>query len=207
AHRLAANGGVQRTAVRVQANRLLYGPGRYASLPALVLISFEEETPRSLAHLEELADRLYELKERTPRDAAERAARDAILAHQEQPAPRRRARLPPGFTGRRVVYAADFWIRRRYLRKGYLTDERRIPCVAEPGDEGAIEMLPYWDPQLKGTLPDRGERPGEGRGRRLRGSKRSRGAEAGQKLAVGLAVVGGLALLLGVALLMGLFGR
>src|SRR5439155_8757202 len=97
---------------------------------------------RCLTHLEELASRLVELKTRSSRHAGEKAARDAILSNEDMAVPYRRVRLPANLTDGRVVYAADLWIRRRYLPGGFLSDERRLPCIAEPGDEGAIEMLP-----------------------------------------------------------------
>src|SRR5437764_1415492 len=102
AQRLAERGGRRVTAIRVQANAALYAPGQEASLPALALLCFEEETVRGLAHLEELASRLSELKTRSPRDAGERAARAAILNNEEVAVPYRRVRLPSSFTAGRV---------------------------------------------------------------------------------------------------------
>ena len=59
----------------------------------------------------------------------------------------RRKLLPPALTGGKIVYAADLFVNRRYLEKGYLT-HRTLPCFAEPerehGEEtGGLELMPH----------------------------------------------------------------
>lgn len=141
--RCVAKRGVPVTAALVQANNRLFEPGR-EPLPALVLITFDRDIPNLDDYLSELAQRVFRLKEEDPRDAEERYV--AELTRDERAAMYRRRRLPEKFTGGPVVYAADLIICPWYLRDGCLR-ERLLPCIAEPGDEGAIEHLPHWDPQ------------------------------------------------------------
>jgi hypothetical protein len=127
-------------AVLVQANGLLYHRGPF-SLPCLVLFTFDPEYGQDPAYMENLARRVYHLKD------TEQVVPDlryvAELVTNEEPERYRRRLLPVSFTGGPKVYAADLWIRRKYLRGGYLTDPF-LPCIAEPGEEGGLELVPYW---------------------------------------------------------------
>jgi hypothetical protein len=203
AQRLAERGGKKVMVVRVQANAALYAPGPEPSLPALVLLCFDKETEQGLAELEELASRLFELKTQSPRDAGEKEAREAIVNNEDQAVLYRRVRLPSRFTDGRVVYAADLWIRRRCLPKGFIKDERRLACIAEPGDEGAIEMLPREGPSpKKSAAPRRGEEAAAVEVGPLEGTEPGQGRKSNKKLGIGLVIAGGLALLAGLALLL-----
>jgi hypothetical protein len=66
----------------------------------------------------------------------------------------RRRKVPSSFTRGPAVYAADLVIFPPYLKRGYLTSEKLLPCVAEIDPEGAIELLPYWDKSENGHLND-----------------------------------------------------
>lgn len=157
--RLVAKTGVRLTAARVQANGALYSAGT-RSLPGLVLITFDANISNRDFLLMDLADRVYELKERRTRNDDEREVREIVTDSERAGVLYRRRRLPAGFTGGPVVFAADLIIRPRYLRNGYLTDaDRRLPVVAEPGPQGAIELLPYWE--ATGEAPPKVEEPVE----------------------------------------------
>jgi hypothetical protein len=135
--------GVHRQAALVQANNQLWEPGD-VTLPALVLISFERGSD-VMSTLHDLAAEAAALKSRRrPRDRDEQWVGDAL--RDEEAFYHRRRRLPRSFTGGRVVYLADLWMPRRYLRNGVLGRVREFPVLAEPGDEGGLELLPYWDP-------------------------------------------------------------
>jgi hypothetical protein len=133
--------GVSTTAALVQANPLLFRPGE-ETLPALVLVTFEEGLPDRERLLLRLAREAYDLKEYQPRNADERLVADIVLASDEGAAYHHREPLPRGFTGGRVVYAADLWLFRPYLRHGRLEGEKLLPVLAEPGPRGGIEQLP-----------------------------------------------------------------
>jgi hypothetical protein len=128
------------TAVLVQANMQLFQPGTN-DLPCLVLISFDAG-PQDV---QRLAGRLYDAKRAVPSNDMERYV-SRILSDSDAGAQyHRRRRLPDEFTGGLPpIYAADLWIHRPFLRQGYLTPEDRwFPCIAEPGDRGGIELLPF----------------------------------------------------------------
>jgi hypothetical protein len=139
---LRQRGGVPVRAVRVHANRALYEPGQ-GDYPALVLVTFDRKVENDRRYLHELAERLFELKERSPRGRAEADARDIILANERLGVYHRRRRLPQDFTGGPVIYAADFWYHRDFLPGGCIPSktERTVACLAEPGDEGGIEHI------------------------------------------------------------------
>ena len=131
-------------AVLVQANPGLFRAGML-DLPCLVLFSFE---PLDYETLTELTERVAALKETTATET-DRTAVAALLA----PGPavrRRRVPLPPALTGGATVYAADLFVNRRYLEKGYLT-HRTLPCFAEPdatdkpeSESGrGLELMPW----------------------------------------------------------------
>jgi len=120
------------------ANSTLMSPGQ-GDAPCLALFVFEEE--EGDAHfMMELVERLMALKGTSPSNPEEREA--AVLVNDEAYVPYRRRRIPPGLTGGRIVYAVDLRIRRARLPNGFL-EMPILPCLAMPGDTGAIEMLPW----------------------------------------------------------------
>jgi hypothetical protein len=128
---------VEVTAALVQANEALYRPGP-DDLPCMVLITFED-LPNQDRYLRRLAEHMYALKGLDLDDPDERYVSSLIT--DERAKQYRRRSLPPSFTGGPVVYAADLRIHRPFLRHGYLVG-KLLPCLAEPGDQGCIEMLP-----------------------------------------------------------------
>jgi hypothetical protein len=129
--------GVQVTGALVQANEALLRPGP-RDLPCMVLITFED-FPDQERYLRRLAERVYALKGLDLDDPDARYVSNLVT--DERAMKYRRRPLPPSFTGGRVVYAADLIIHRPFLRRGYLV-ERLLPCLAEPGDEGFLDLLP-----------------------------------------------------------------
>lgn len=136
--RLAQNG-VPISAVLVQANGNLFRPGSI-DLPCLVLFSFEPAAAH-LGYMRQLAQGVFALKETEQTDPDLRYV--ANLVTDERAFKYRRRKLPVSFTGGPTVYCADLWINRSYLPSGYL-DQAVLPCMAEPGADGALELLPWW---------------------------------------------------------------
>jgi hypothetical protein len=58
----------------------------------------------------------------------------------------RRARIPARRAGGHEAYVADLWFHRPLLREEQIVREhgRALPCLAELGEQGGIELLP-WD--------------------------------------------------------------
>jgi hypothetical protein len=141
---LRERGGVFVSAVRVQANYEMFEPGG-TSLPGLVLFTFDREAEKRRGYLHDLATRLYALKTSDPEDEAEAGAKVIIEANEKRGEYHRRARLPKGFTGGPLVYAADIWFHRPYIPKGHFSmkeAERFLRCIAEPGESGGFEHAP-----------------------------------------------------------------
>lgn len=120
------------------ANSSLMSPGQ-GDAPCLALFVFEEQEGDA-NFLIALVDRLMALKGTAPSEPEEREA--AVLVNDEAYVPYRRRRIPLGLTGGRTVYAVDLRIRRDRLPNGCL-EMPILPCLAMPGDSGAIEMLPW----------------------------------------------------------------
>jgi hypothetical protein len=132
--------GVPVTAYVVQANHALFSPGTGA-LPCLVLFSFQPEVGGDAGYMRYLARRTFSLKNTVPDDPDARYVADLVT--DERAVPYRRRPLPISFTDGSTVYAADLWVKRAYLRSGYLTTST-LPCVAEPGPSGGLELVPTW---------------------------------------------------------------
>jgi len=124
----------------IQANSLLFKPGNM-TLPCLVLFSFDGNCNNDAAFMDTLAHRVFDFKNTSPHDPEQRYV--AQLTTNERAVRYRRRPLPTSFTGGPVAFVADLWIERALLPAGFLT-ERRLPCLAEPGGEGALELLPWW---------------------------------------------------------------
>jgi len=141
-HRLRAviRRGVPVTAYLVQANHALFSPGS-DTLPCLVLFSFQPEVGGDAGYMRYLARRVFSLKNTEPEDDDARYV--AELVTDEEAVPYRRRPLPLSTTDGSTVYAADLWVKRAYLKAGYLTTST-LPCIAEPGPSGGIELVPAW---------------------------------------------------------------
>ena len=123
------------SAVLVQANPGLFRAGML-DLPCLVVFSFETS---DYEILNEISKQVAELKNGVQTETGSAEIAEMLAA----PAVRyRRKALPLSLTGGLTVYAADLFVNRRYLEKGYLT-HRTLPCFAEPGEAGGMEMMPY----------------------------------------------------------------
>jgi hypothetical protein len=141
--RLERHGGVRLPAVLVQANPYLYEREPDHDLPCLVLISFDDDLPGGVEFLRRLAADAFALKGVRAHSPEACEVQDVLKASDERAVRNRRCRLPAAFADGRVVYAADLWLHRPYLRRGYLSGERVLKVIAEPGANGAVEHLPH----------------------------------------------------------------
>ncbi len=120
-------------------SQLLRTPGTIA--PGLVVGSFDPEANTSVSFMTDVVHRVYEIElagAKTPQEAeVERMM--ANVAYWQS----RRRRLPPELTEGREVYAFDLMIVGDFLPSGLVTIPM-IPCLAEPGPAGQIQMIPWW---------------------------------------------------------------
>lgn len=128
------------TAYIVQAHEALYQPGR-GTLPCLVLFSFQPEVEMDATYMHHLAERIFRMKNTEQENPDYRYL--ATLTTDETSVPYRRRRLPFSFTDGSTIYCADLWVKRAYLREGQLKTVA-LPCLAEPGEVGGIELIPSW---------------------------------------------------------------
>ncbi|WP_395141240.1 hypothetical protein [Armatimonas sp.] len=91
-----------------------------------VLISFQPEVSGDREYMQYLAQRWAEQTTR-----------------REHPVRYRRQKLPLALTDGSPVYCCDLSVHPGFLSSGYLTSTI-LPCVAEFGDKGGIELVPYW---------------------------------------------------------------
>ena len=138
-HEVAREGKYLLTAV-VQANLHLFEPGD-EDYPAQVLLSFDQHLQDNPRLLLELAERMFMLKG-TPQEDPDLEYVAALVSDEEAHEYERHL-LPLSFTDGREVYAATLWVYRTFLHHGQL-EERLLPCMAEPGDEGRLELVPFW---------------------------------------------------------------
>jgi hypothetical protein len=144
---LRSRGAVPVNAVRVQANHLLYEPGN-DDAPGVVLFALSPDA--DVDRLTALADELFEARD--DRREVEPDVADAMWLMRDNINHwmfHRRRRLPPARTGGHEAYVADLWFHRPFLRGGRIVREhgRVIRCLAEPGEFGGIELLP-WDAEV-----------------------------------------------------------
>ena len=114
--------GVAVTAYPVWTHERLERPGTEPH-PALALISFDADAARDSDWMRYLAHRC-----------------------RIKPSPfhrYRRQQLPPGQTDGYPVYVVDLDVFPGYLEDGYVSGAP-LPCLAEPGERGGIELIPYW---------------------------------------------------------------
>jgi hypothetical protein len=125
-----------RTAL-VMANADLFAAGP-KDLPCRVLFTFDDRV--SDDELTDLAGRTCDLKYTSPPERDR--AFVAELTTDETFYYYRRDRLPRSFAGRQDVFVASLHIHRPFLPDGYIID-RILPCLAEPGESGMLELLPF----------------------------------------------------------------
>lgn len=117
----------------------LYRPGSIVR-PCQVLISFQPEVSGDRKYMEYLCRRW----------AGQIRDREGYRRN-------RRARLPRRLTDGSTVYCCDLYIHPALLASGYLTSSV-LPCIAEEGAQGGIELVPYWllfpyDPAMADAEP------------------------------------------------------
>jgi hypothetical protein len=144
---LRCRGAVPVTAVRVQANHHLYESGD-DDAPGAVLFALSPDA--DVGRLTALAEELFDARD--GRAAIEPELADAVgllRANVGHWMFHRRRRLPPGRCGGHEAYVADLWFHRPFLRDGRIVREqgRALRCLAEPGDAGGVELLP-WDAEV-----------------------------------------------------------
>jgi hypothetical protein len=122
----------------VRAPDSLYRPGSRPQ-PCQVLMSFQNEVAGDREYMQHLAQRWAEATH-----GRERKTRY------------RRTKLPLALTDGSTVYCCDLFVHPGLLTAGYLTGSV-LPCIAEFGDEGGIELIPYWllFPYLESPLGQR----------------------------------------------------
>lgn len=157
-----ARDGTLVSAYVVQAAEDLYRPGT-ETLPCRALFSFEPEVGGDADYMRYLARRIVRLKDTVPSDPEGRYL--ARLAVDEEAVPYRRRPLPVSFTDGSTVYCADLFVKRAYLDTPYLTTDV-LPCLAEPGDSGGIEMVPTWLLASPAAASSSSARPESGSGSR-----------------------------------------
>lgn len=116
----------------VQANNALFQAGS-TDLPALVLVSPDDDTAEDEEYMTELADDVFALKGQDCEDEDE--AFVSALVTDERYVAGKRTKLPKSFAGRPNVYLAHIFIFREHLPKGRLSG-RMVKCQIvwdEPG--------------------------------------------------------------------------
>lgn len=132
--------GIPVNAFLVQANGALLGAQKQ-TLPCLVLISFQSEVSGEIDYMQSLARRIYALKNTKPMDTDGQFA--ASLTTDERAVPGRRRQLPLSFTDGSTIYCTDLFIKPDYLQGSHIQSDI-LPCIAEPGLGGGIELVPWW---------------------------------------------------------------
>jgi hypothetical protein len=111
------------------------------SLPCRVLFTTDPALESDPEYMRHLVRKLFTLSDTLPEDAemrnVARFTTDTAYIHY------RRQRVPLSMTDGAPVYCADLWVDRGYLPEGYLLGDT-LPCFAEPGPIGGLELVPYW---------------------------------------------------------------
>lgn len=120
----------------------LLRPGKEHSLPCRVVFSFQSEVGEDTRYMRYIATHVAELKDKLPRGDMDKQY-IAALASEAQTRRNRRYLLPLSFTDGSAIYLADLLVSRAHLPGGYLHTDA-LPCLAEPGPTGGLEMMPEW---------------------------------------------------------------
>jgi hypothetical protein len=146
---IKARGAQKVAADLMQANANLYEPGT-GGRACLVLFTFDPNVSRE--DLADLSARLGEWKYAHLVDPDEIAAAAAPHASEAGWRYHRRFRMPASKTRGAAIYAGDLWVHRPFLAEGRVISRaeagagyRTLPCYAEPGDQGGLELIPYDD--------------------------------------------------------------
>lgn len=134
----AAERSIPVLAYPVLANRALLRQ-RSTVAPALVIATFEADA--TTGEMAELAMRMTTVE---LQDVSEESiAAVTRMFDDERYSEGRRRALPEDLTGGRRVYAFDLMMFGDYLPTETL-EIPLVPCVAEPGESGIIQMVPWW---------------------------------------------------------------
>lgn len=133
--------GVELNATVVQAPAELYQAGE-KDLPCMVLITFDKKAnePKFLFHI---ARYLNSLSSGRFRD--EDRARAARMLNDPRFVRNRRREVPESLCDGQLVYLCDLIVHRPFLVNG-LIDGHTLPCLADYGDQGRIELMPFAEP-------------------------------------------------------------
>ncbi|RYG88620.1 MAG: hypothetical protein EON58_19850 [Alphaproteobacteria bacterium] len=129
----------------------LLRPGQEHALPCRVVFSFQPEVCDDMRYMRYIATHVAELKDKLPRGDMDKQY-IAALASEPQTKKSRRYLLPLSFTDGSAIYLADLLVSRAHLPGGYLHTDA-LPCLAEPGATGGIEMMPEWLLDPKKPIP------------------------------------------------------
>jgi hypothetical protein len=99
-------------------------------------VLIEETTPETMARVAKRVESAEAENEAERRWLRELLADEGYQAH-------RRRQLPEIVSGGQAIYACDLWIP-PVLLKGQCVDIPFLPCMAERGDSGRINVLPWW---------------------------------------------------------------
>jgi len=119
----------------IMVNSVLRRPGTKPSA-GLVIMSFDE---LSQSEILDLVSRIEH--EDVPSEEHRRFL--SQLLNDESYQPNRRRMLPASITSGKIIYACDLWIPPLLLKNNCL-ELHHLPCLAEPGDKGRINVLPWW---------------------------------------------------------------
>ena len=146
----------------VQCASALLKPGVEPALACRVLFSFQPEVGGDTRYMRYLAGVVTDLKNKLGRGDMDRQY-VAALASETTARANRRYLLPLSLTDGSAVYLADLFVSRAHLPGGYLHTDA-LPCLAETGTTGGIELLPEWllDPKpAQVAVPPRDAYPPE----------------------------------------------
>lgn len=109
--------------------------------PGLVIGSFEPEANATTEFMVDLAGKIFSLSLEEPSTPVHRQVDD--LMSDMMYVPDRRRLLPKELTDGREVYAFDLMMVGDYQPTGTV-EMPLFPCLADPGPEGEIRMIPWW---------------------------------------------------------------
>jgi hypothetical protein len=118
-----------------------YKEGGAMQLPCRVLFTTDPALESDPEYMRHLVHKVFTLSDTLPDDREMRQI--ARLTTDFHYVHYRRQRIPLALTDGAPVYGADIWVDRGYLPEGYLLGDT-LPCFAEPGPVGGIELVPYW---------------------------------------------------------------
>ena len=127
------------TAALIQVNRGMFNEGN-RDQPGLVVFSTDDKV--STQQLQALGEGIGRLNREAPQNSDEQFLADVVARSQRMGMYGRRWELPKRYSKGHVIYIADLFFNRQFLPGGHLRDQRLFRCLAEPGVEGYIELLP-----------------------------------------------------------------